>query len=107
MINNRIFQSYWQAGYEGADHVNGTGLSLSINNSTQHPKLAYDNYLLLADFEIGIVRESVDWRAVEKDGHVDIPSIESRARAAKALGLPASSRIIFQLKPHLTTKEPQ
>ena len=87
MINNRIFQSYWQAGYEGADHVNGAGLPLSMNNSTQHPNLAYDDYLLLADFEIGTVRESVGWRAVEKDGHFDFSSIESRARAAQALGL--------------------
>jgi hypothetical protein len=84
MINNRVFQSYWQASYEGVDHVNGTSLSLSINNSTQHPELAYDNYLLLADFEIGIVR-----------------ACHAGAR------ITCVSRIIFQLKPHLTTKEPQ
>jgi hypothetical protein len=78
-----IFQSYWQAGYEGAGNVNGTSLSLSINNTTQHPKLAYDNYLL-ADFEIGIVR-----------------ACHAGAR------ITCVSRIIFQLNPHLTTKEPQ
>ena len=107
MINNRIFQSYWLAGYEGADHVNNAGLPLSMNDSTQHVNLAYDDYLLLGDFEIGTVRESVGWRTVEKDGRFDFSSIESRARTAKALRLHASSRIIFQLKPHLTTKEPQ
>ena len=92
MINNRIFQSYWQASYEGADHVNGTGLPLSMNNSRQHANLAYDEHLLLADFEIGTVRESVDWRSVEKDGHIDFSSIESRAprRRLDYMRLPAS-----------------
>ncbi len=99
MINSRIFQSYWQAGYEGADHVNSGGMSLSMNNSTQNADFAYDGYLLLGDFEIGTVCESVGRRSVEKDGHFDFSSIESRARAAEALGLHASSRIIFQLKP--------
>jgi hypothetical protein len=107
MMNNRIFQSYPQADYEGTDHVNGTGLPLSMNNSVQHANLAFDDYLLIADFEIGAVRESAGWRSVEKDGLVDFSSLDSRARAAQALGLHASSRIIFQLKPHLTTKEPQ
>jgi protoporphyrinogen oxidase len=87
MINKRIFQSYWQAGYEGADHVNSAGLPLSMNNSTQHVNLAYGDYLLLGDFEIGTVRESDGWRTVEKDGRFDFSSIESRARAAQALGL--------------------
>lgn len=82
-----IFRSYWQAGYEGADHINGAGLQLSMNDATQHTNLAYDDYLLLKDFEIGTVRESVGWRSVEKDGHFDFSSIESRAQAARELGL--------------------
>lgn len=94
MINNRIFQSYWQAGYEGADHINGTGLPLSINNSTQHPKLAYDDYLLLGDFEIGIVRESVDWRAVEREMGTSIFHQSNRERVPRRrldyMRLPAS-----------------
>ncbi|SFO37322.1 NAD(P)-binding protein [Nitrosospira briensis] len=82
-----IFRSYWQAGYEGADHINGAGLNLSMNDATQHTSLAYDDYLLLKDFEIGTVRESVGWRSVEKAGHFDFSSIESRAHAARELGL--------------------
>ena len=84
---NEIFSSYWQAGYEGADHVNGTGLPLSMNDITRHATLAYDDYLLLNDFDIRTVRESVGWRLVEKDGRFDFSSIEARVRAAEELGL--------------------
>src|SRR5687768_11038061 len=84
---NKIFRSYWQAGYEGADHINGGGLPLSMNESTQHVDLAYDDYLLLNDFNIQTVRESVGWRLVEKDGRFDFSSIALRARAAEELGL--------------------
>ena len=84
---SEIFSSYWQAGYEGADHVNGTGLPLSMNDITHHATLAYDDYLLLNDFDIRTVRESVGWRLVEKDGRFDFSSIEARVRAAEELGL--------------------
>ncbi|MDQ3185993.1 MAG: NAD(P)-binding protein [Pseudomonadota bacterium] len=83
----KIFTSYWQAGYEGADHINGAGLPLSMNDSTQHTHRAYDDYLLLKEFGITTVRESVGWRLVEKNGNFDFSSIERRARAAQELGL--------------------
>jgi UDP-galactopyranose mutase len=73
--HNEIFSSYWQAGYEGADHVNGTGLPLSMNDMTRHATVAYEDYLLLNDFEIRTVRESVGWRLVERDGGFDFSSI--------------------------------
>jgi hypothetical protein len=66
-MDDKIFSSYWQAGYEGADHINGAGLPLSMNDITRHGMLAYDDYLLLNDFGIQTVRESVGWRLVEKD----------------------------------------
>ncbi|MBA4143799.1 MAG: NAD(P)-binding protein [Nitrosospira sp.] len=84
---NQIFSSYWQGGYEGADHINGVGLPLSMNDSTRHASLAYDDYALLANFDIKTVRESVGWRLVEKQGRFDFSSVEPRARAAKELGL--------------------
>lgn len=55
----------------------------------QPADLAYDDYLLIADFEIGIVRESVGRRSAEKDGHVNFLSIASRGRL-DYMRLPAS-----------------
>ena len=58
-----------------------------MNDITHHATLAYDDYLLLNDFDIRTVRESVGWRLVEKDGRFDFSSIEARVRAAEELGL--------------------
>ncbi|SCY80422.1 Protoporphyrinogen oxidase [Nitrosospira sp. Nl5] len=85
--SKKIFASYWQAGYEGADHINRAGIPLSMNDTTQHTTRAYDDYLLLKEFGIKTVRESVGWRSVEKDGNFNFSSIELRARAAEELGL--------------------
>lgn len=89
MENSRgpIFLSYWQAGYEGADHINSAGHHLSMNDLTRHTHHAYEDYALLQEFGIRTVRESIGWRLVERDGHFDFSSIEGRARAARELGL--------------------
>ena len=82
-----VFASYWQAGYEGSDHRNKANQLLSMNELTRHVHRARDDYLLLEEFGIKTVRESVGWRLVERNGHFDFSSIESRARAANELGL--------------------
>ncbi len=81
------FKSFWQAGYEGADHLNSSGLPLSMNEITQHDMQAADDYLGLAEFGIRTVRESVGWRLAERDGHFDFSCVERRARAASELGI--------------------
>ena len=82
-----IFLSYWQAGYEGADHINKANRSLSMNELTRHTHQARGDYLLLDKFGIKTVRESVGWRLVEKSGHFDFSSLESRVHAANEFGL--------------------
>jgi UDP-galactopyranose mutase len=81
------FRSFWLAGYEGADHINGAGQPLSMNDSTQHGSRARQDYKLLREFGIRTVRESVGWRLVEKDGRFDFSILEARARAARDLDL--------------------
>ena len=85
--SEEIFQSYWQGGFEGADHVNNANYSLSMNELTRHSLYARDDYLLLTQFGIRTVRESVGWRLVEKNDFFDFSIIESRARAANELDL--------------------
>jgi UDP-galactopyranose mutase len=82
-----IFRSYWQGGYEGADHINGAGDALSMNDANQHAARAYEDYQLLGDLGIKTVRESIGWRLVEKDGVFDFSPVEPRVRAAKELGI--------------------
>ncbi len=81
------FESFWMAGYEGADHVNGAGTPLSMNEANRHDSRAYEDYALLSEFGIRTVRESIGWRLVEQNGHFDFSSILSRLKAAKELGL--------------------
>lgn len=81
------FASFWMAGYEGADHVNGAGTPLSMNHANRHESRAYEDYALLSELGIKTVRESIGWRLVEHNGHFDFSSMLPRAKAAEALGL--------------------
>jgi protoporphyrinogen oxidase/glycosyltransferase involved in cell wall biosynthesis/beta-glucosidase/6-phospho-beta-glucosidase/beta-galactosidase len=81
------FSSFWQAGYEGADHVNRHGHALDMNTANGHATRGRDDYLLLREFGVTTVRESIGWRLAEKDGAFDFSHIEERARAGEELGL--------------------
>ena len=81
------FLSYWQAGYEGADHINHAGQALSMNQSNDHLGRVRQDYALLRQFGIRTVRESVGWRLVEHAGRFDFSSLEERARVAQEMGL--------------------
>ncbi|PSJ16004.1 FAD-dependent oxidoreductase [Nitrosomonas supralitoralis] len=85
--NRNLFFSYWQAGYEGADHINNMGQPLSMNELTRHNEYAYHDYSLLKKLDIKTVRESIGWRLVDRNGQFDFSIIESRARAANELGI--------------------
>ncbi|WP_343729865.1 NAD(P)-binding protein [Duganella sp.] len=83
------FASYWQAGYEGADHVNHAGRPQDMNLVTGHLQQAHGDYALLQPFGIRTVRESAGWRLCERDGQFDFSILDSRLQAAKTLGLQA------------------
>ena len=81
------FATFWQAGYEGADHVNHAGQPQDMNLVTGHLQRARADYELLAQFGIRTVRESIGWRLVERDGQFDFSPLLSRLEAARDLGL--------------------
>jgi len=56
------FSSFWQAGYEGADHINPAGIALDMNALTGHSHYYAADYSALAEFEMRVVRESIGWR---------------------------------------------
>src|SRR3954470_14516153 len=87
LFNSTPFASFWMAGYEGADHINGAGIPLSMNDANRHSEKAYEDYALLSEFGIHTVRESIGWRLVEQNGHFDFSSLLPRVKAAKALGI--------------------
>ena len=85
--NAPLFRSFWQAGYEGADHINRHQQALSLNEATGHLDRVRADYELLAQFGMRTVRESVGWRLTEVDGRYDFSSVEPRARIAQELGI--------------------
>jgi protoporphyrinogen oxidase/glycosyltransferase involved in cell wall biosynthesis len=81
------FSSYWQAGYEGADHVNHAGAAQDMNGITGHVQRARADYELLRQFGISTVRESAGWRLCERRGRYDFSVLDSRLHAARELDL--------------------
>ena len=86
-VPNSLFRSFWQAGYEGADHINRLGQALDMNRVTRHDIHVKADYALLDQFGVRTVRESIGWRLVDTDHGYDFSSVEPRARAAQELGL--------------------
>ncbi|CAJ0999626.1 hypothetical protein SODG_002046 [Sodalis praecaptivus] len=40
----QVFDSPWQAGFEGADHINRQGFALTLNQQTGHLTRAFGDY---------------------------------------------------------------
>ncbi|WP_312816440.1 FAD-dependent oxidoreductase [Atlantibacter subterraneus] len=78
-----LFSSFWQAGYEGADHINRLGVPLSMNEATGHLERAAEDYGRLKRFDIATVRESVGWRLADRQGQYDFSSVAKRMIAAR------------------------
>ena len=79
-----LFRSFWMAGYEGADHVNGAGTAIDMDVLTQHERQAHRDYERLREFGISTVRESIGWRLVERDGRFDFSPLQHRIQAARS-----------------------
>ena len=82
-----LFRSFWVGGYEGADHVNGAGRALSMNEANRHWQQLDADYALLADFGIRTVRESIGWRVTEQQGAAGIRRLQAQAELAERHGL--------------------
>ncbi|WP_413737413.1 NAD(P)-binding protein [Sodalis sp. RH21] len=82
-----LFSTFWQAGYEGADHINRLGERLSMNAATDHLRQAGNDYAALIPFSMRTVRETVGWRLVERQGRFDFSSLETRLNAARERGI--------------------
>jgi hypothetical protein len=87
------FHSFWMGGFEGADHVNGSGLQLQINCVNGHWRRLREDYTALRALGIHTVRESIGWRLFEAGG------AESRRRllAQAALAAELDMQVVWSL----------
>lgn len=76
------FQGFWIGGFEGADHVNGSGTPLAPNVRNGHAAQLDADYAALKDFDIRVVRESIGWRLMEQGGGAGWRALEAQARTA-------------------------
>ncbi|KLI99414.1 FAD-dependent oxidoreductase [Luteimonas sp. FCS-9] len=83
------FAGFWQAGFEGADHVNGSAQALCMNSATGHLADPAGDYRRMARLGLRCARESAGWRSIERagDGRYDFDGVGLRARAARAHGI--------------------
>lgn len=82
-----MFRSWWQAGFEGADHVNSHGRPLHPNDINGHQACVDEDYAGLAPFGIRTVRESVGWRICTAGGAPDFTPLNGRLESAARRGL--------------------
>ncbi|MEW7311175.1 NAD(P)-binding protein [Buttiauxella gaviniae] len=82
-----IFNSFWQGGFEGADHTTKFGTTVSMNETTGHYIRARQDYQALKAFNISTVRESVGWRLAEGEQGYDFTSVATRMAAAQDVGI--------------------
>ncbi len=86
MDAGRIYASFWQGGFEGADHVNGSGTALCMNGSTGHFIQARADYERLARRGIHTVRESAGWRHIGRGDAFDFERVGACMAAARDAG---------------------
>ncbi|HBZ15413.1 MAG TPA: amine oxidase [Pantoea sp.] len=81
------FSSFWQAGYEGADHINPFGEKLSMNAINDHLSQYHNDYAALQQFGITSVRESIGWRLAETAPEATLASLKKRMNSARSFGV--------------------
>lgn len=68
-----FFESFWMAGFEGADHVNGLGQPLDMTRSNDHVGRVDQDYAAAAGMGLRTVRETIGWRLSEPErGRFDL-----------------------------------
>jgi hypothetical protein len=80
-------RSFWIAGYEGADHLSGSGLAFDLIDAAGQAERVLDDYRAARDVGIACVRETVGWRRVERPYGFDFEGLRLRAEAAKRYGM--------------------
>ena len=79
-----LFKSFWIAGYEGSDHINGKQIAQSLIAYNQHDVQVSDDYVLLEQFNINTVRESIGWRLSDDNNQFNWQALEHKARTAQS-----------------------
>lgn len=86
-MSGGAYASFWQAGFEGADHINGSATPLCMNSSTGHLDRAEDDYARMRVLGLRVARESAGWRRIARGPRFDFESVLARQAAANRQGV--------------------
>jgi beta-glucosidase/6-phospho-beta-glucosidase/beta-galactosidase len=82
------FQSFFMGGYECADHINRQGVRVNLLRETQHDIRVDEDYRMLKEIGISVVREGICWSAVDNgSGTYDFSEVKTRIDAAQKHGI--------------------
>jgi len=82
------FKTFFMGGFECADHINRSGERVNLLRETQHDIKAAEDYKLLSEIGILVVREGICWSAVEiRPGVFDFSEVAHRMAAAELYGI--------------------
>ena len=82
--NERLFRSFWMAGFECSCHVNSKGVRLDMIAAAQHDRFCAADYKRLCEVGIRVARDGLRWNLIERSGAYDwsswIPMLEAAHR---------------------------
>jgi hypothetical protein len=82
-----LFDSFWQAGFESACHINRNRERLDMAGLTQHDQNLESDYSRLELFRMRTIREGIPWHIVDRAHSFDFVPLASRIEAAQKTGL--------------------
>ncbi|CAN5320813.1 hypothetical protein BH09BAC1_BH09BAC1_06300 [soil metagenome] len=82
------FRSFWQGGFECADHLNCFGNRVDMLHITGHDVCVAEDYKALQQLGIFTAREGIRWSHVERvPGQYDWAEVKNRIQVAQELGM--------------------
>lgn len=82
------YNSFFMGGFECADHINRSGQRINLLKENQHHLRVEEDYMLLLDLGIKVVREGICWSEVERAPyHFDFSEVKNRMSIAEDLGI--------------------
>jgi hypothetical protein len=90
----RLFRSFFMAGFECSTHRTQSGRRLDLVASTGHDRWAFQDYERLRSVGIAAAREGLRWHLIEpRPGELDFASLVPIVEAARAHGV----QLVFDL----------
>jgi beta-glucosidase/6-phospho-beta-glucosidase/beta-galactosidase len=81
---NRLFRSFWMAGFECSSHINGAGARLDMIADLQHDRFCAEDYARLKQVGIFAARDGLRWHLIDRgSGNYDWSSWIPMLNAAR------------------------